>query len=309
MISSMQLEEAQTIWQSSLSHEIHKYPFLTYAWHLAWQKFRDPSQKVTVYTDGDVLVPLVRVGSEAHFSGGEEIADYLDAIGDPDKKPAFWKKLLPYLKTLGVHKLVLRNIRSDSTTKEALVALGGAAEEEDSTPIIRLPNSHDAYFASLTHKNRHELERKLRKFERIYSDTRIEIKEKESIDRDALLVLMKHDPDKKAFLTKSMETFFRALPTLPDVAITQGNLRTANGIIIASVLLFPVGPALLLYNSGYDPAFAGSGFYLKARTILWAIDYEITEFNFLQGKERYKYELGAVDQSVYRIEVPLTDSL
>lgn len=304
MITEVQLEEAQTIWGEFLSHETRQYPFLTYEWHAAWQEISDLSQKVTVYTDGDVLVPLVRVGSEAHFSGGEEIADYLDAIGDPDKKPAFWKKLLPYLKTLGVHKLVLRNIRSESTTKEALVALGGAAEEEDSTPTIRLPNSHDAYFASLTHKNRHELERKLRKFERIYSDTRIEIKEKESIDIDALLALMKRNSEKREFLTAPMKTFFQALPTLPNVSIIQANLLSTD-VIIASVLIFPLGSTLLLYNSGYDPAFQGSGFYLKAKTIFWAIDHGFTECNFLQGRERYKYELGGQDQPVFRVEMNL----
>lgn len=305
----MQLEDALTIWQSSLSHEIHKYPFLTYAWHAAWQKFEGPSQKVTVYTDGDVLVPLVRIESEAHFSGGEEVADYLDAIGESGKKVAFWKDLLGHLKAVGVRKLVLRNVPYDSPTKGILVALGGVAEEEDRTPIVSLPTSHDAYFASLPRKDRHELKRKLRKFERIYPEIRIEIKEKESIDIDALLKLMKHDPDKKIFLTKTMETFFRAFPTLPDVPIIQANLRTDNGMIIASLIMFPVGSAILLYNSGYDPSFDGSGFYLKAKTIFWAIDHGVREYNFLQGKERYKYELGAQDQPVYRIEVIPTDSL
>lgn len=305
MISSMQLEDAQTIWRSFLSHEIHKYPFLTYAWHAAWQKFGDQSQKVMVYTDGDVLVPIVRKGPEARFSGGEEVADYLDAIGKSDKKEAFWKDLLGYLKTLEVLTLVLRNVPYDSPTKGILVALGGVAEEEDSTPIISLPNSHGAYFAYLTGKNRHELKRKLRKFERIYSDTRLEFKENESIDIDALLKLMKHDSDKKVFLTKSMETFFLALPMLPDIPIIQANLCTDNGIIIASLIMFPVASAILLYNSGYDPAFPGSGFYLKAKTVLWAISNGYKECNFLQGKERYKYELGGQDQPVFRVKVTL----
>ncbi|MEK9143194.1 MAG: GNAT family N-acetyltransferase [Patescibacteria group bacterium] len=305
MITSMQLEEAQTLWMSALLHEAHQYPFMTYAWHAAWQTIGNPAQKVTVYTDGDVVASLVRVGTEVHFSGGEEVADYLDAIGEPDKKPVFWEKLLPYLKTLGVSKLVLRNVRYDSPTKGILVALGGVAEEEDRTPVIRLPATHDAYFASLTRKDRHELKRKIRKFELVYPDTRFSIEEKESIDMDALLALMKRNSEKREFLTAPMETFFQALPTLPGVPIIQANLRTDKGMIIASVLLFPVGSSLLLYNSGYDPSFQGSGFYLKAKTILWAIDKGYKECNFLQGKERYKYELGGQDQPVFRVEMNL----
>lgn len=304
MISSMQLEEARTIWERLLSHETRQYPFLTYAWHAAWQAIGVPTQRITVYTDGDVLVPLVRVGSEAHFSGGEEIADYLDAIGETDKKQVFWNDLLPYLKTLGVKKLVLRNVPSDSPTKDILVSLGGKAVDEDKTPILQLPNSHNAYFASLTRKNRHELKRKIRKFELVYPDTRFSVEEKESIDMDALLALMKRNSEKREFLTAPMETFFQALPTLPKVSIMQANLMSSD-VIIASVLMFPVGSAILLYNSGYDPAFQGSGFYLKAQIIFWAIDHGFTECNFLQGRERYKYELGGQDQPVFRVEMNL----
>lgn len=301
MITEVQLEDAQTIWQSSLFHEIHKYPFLTYAWHAAWQKFGNPSQKVMVYTDGDVLVALVRVGTGVHFSGGEEVADYLDAIGDKDKKEAFWKQFLPFLKTQGVTRLVLRNVSFDSPTKGILESLGGKAVEEDSTPVLRLPSSHDAYFASLERKDRHELQRKVRKFERSYPRVHFEMETKESIDMDALLGLMKRDPEKETFLAAPLEAFFRALPVLPDVPIIQANLWESN-VIIASVLLFPVGSSLLLYNSGFNPEFQGSGFYLKAKTILWAINQGMTEYNFLQGRERYKYELGAVDRPVFRIE-------
>lgn len=298
----MQLEEAQAIWERALSHEPHTYPFLTHAWHAAWQKFGDPAQRLTVYTDGEVLISLIRIGTEAHFSGGEEVADYLDAIGERDNKEEFWKQLLPFLKTQGFNRLVLRNVPFDSPTKGIFESLGGKAVEEDSTPILHLPSSHDEYVAGLERKDRHELQRKIRKFERSYPNLQFEMKERESIDMDALLELMKKDSDKKIFLTHPMESFFRALPLLPNIPIIQANLR-ANGAIIASVLLFPVGSSLLLYNSGYDPAFQGSGFYLKAQTILWAIDHHVTEYNFLQGKERYKYELGAKDQPVFKIEV------
>lgn len=301
MITSMQLEEAEDLWQKLLSRENHQYPFFTYVWHATWQRTID--QKITVFTNGEVLVPLVRMGTDAHFSGGEEIADYLDAIGESDKKHAFWKEVLPHLKKLGIHNLILRNIPHDSPSIEILSSLGGNTREEDSTPIISLPTSEDTYLAQLIRKDRHELHRKIRKFEWDFPGTFFTVEKKESIDMDVLLGLMKRDSEKQAFFTPPMEAFFRNIPILPHIPIIQANMRTTNKIVIASALLFPVGSSLLLYNSGYDPAFDGSGLYLKTKTIFWAINQRFIEYNFLQGRERYKYELGAQDQPVFRIEV------
>ena len=85
----------------------------------------------------------------------------------------------------------------------------------------------------------------------------------------------------------------------------QANLSIVDGTLVASVIFFMVDRTLLLYNSGFDATYQGAGFYLKAKMILWAIENNYTEYNFLQGQERYKYELGGKDVAVYRIEKTL----
>lgn len=74
----------------------------------------------------------------------------------------------------------------------------------------------------------------------------------------------------------------------------------------AAMLTFSVGDTLMGYNSGFDePKFSGSGFYLKAKMLARAEGQGFKKFNFLQGNERYKYELGGKDFYVYRIDVTL----
>lgn len=301
MITTVQLEECETVWNNILKRELIVYPFYTYGWHIVWKKTLAPTSRVLVYHTDDVLVSLVITDNEAHFSGGEEIADYLDCVGETSKKQLFWEELLSYLKNQGVNRILLRNIPASSPTKNILQTLGGMATTEDMTPTIPLPKTEAEYFQSLDRKNRHEFKRKIKKFELSYPDINFWVTKKVNIN--ALLTLMKQADNKKIFLTHDMDQFFRSLPTLPNIQILQANLSTNDGTLVASVILFVTNRTLLLYNSGFDDSYQGSGFYLKAKMILWGMENNYKEYNFLQGQERYKYELGGKDVPVYRITV------
>jgi CelD/BcsL family acetyltransferase involved in cellulose biosynthesis len=72
------------------------------------------------------------------------------------------------------------------------------------------------------------------------------------------------------------------------------------------MLAFAVGDTLMGYNSGFDETnFSGSGFYLKAKMLERAEQQGFRNFNFLQGNERYKYELGGKDFFVYKADIDL----
>lgn len=303
MITTVQLEECETVWNNILKREPIVYPFYTYGWHMTWKKIFAPASPDLVYHTDDVFVPLVIINHEAHFSGGEEIADYLDCIGDADKKQLFWEELLSCVKNQSVTRLILKNVPANSPTKDILQTLGGVVTTEDMTPTIPLPETEAEYFQSLDRKNRHEFKRKIRKFELSYPDIKFWVTKK--IDINALLTLMKQADNKKIFLTHDMDQFFRSLPNLPNSQILQANLSAKNDTVVASIILFVVDRTLFLYNSGFDATYQGSGFYLKAKMILWAIESNYKEYNFLQGQERYKYELGGKDVPVYRIEKTL----
>jgi len=303
MIKTLPLEECENIWKNILKNEPIVYPFYTYGWHMAWKKTLAPTSHVLVHYTNDVLVPFVITNNEAHFSGGEEIADYLDCIGEANKKELFWKELLAYLKDQDVKRIVLRNVPTSSPTKDILQKLGAVVTNEDMTPTILLPKTEKDYLRSLDRKNRHEFKRKIKKFELLYPDINFWVTKE--INITALLTLMKQSDDKRVFLTKDMETFFMSLSTLPNIQLLQANLATKDGSLVASIILFVVDRTLLLYNSGFDTAYQGAGFYLKSKMILWAIENGYEEYNFLQGQERYKYELGGKDVAVFRVEINL----
>ena len=107
-------------------------------------------------------------------------------------------------------------------------------------------------------------------------------------------------------MDETMAAFFREIA---EGFLASGRLRlaflSANGTDVASVFQFRSGTATLLYNSGYDPEHraANPGLVLIARSISQAADEGCTEYDFLRGTERYKYDLGGVDRVVCRLTV------
>lgn len=299
--------ELKAIWESALSQEKFRWPFFLYAWHAHWFMYFGEKEKLTIMANpgGSVILPLSIMDGIAHFSGGVEIADYLDAIGAEEKKVAVWESALPILKKQGATNLVLRNVPDGSPTLDFFRSLPQTEIiQEDTTPILPLPATFDEYLGALDRKDRHELKRKMKKFEAEHGELAFSVRENTHIQTDSLIHLMQHDPDKVAFLTPAMIKFFEGLPAILPDTLHQFVL-TAGEKIIASTLAFQTPDALLLYNSGFDPQYPGSGWYIKVKTIAWAIDKKLPSYNFLQGSERYKYDLGGLDHAVYKITLPL----
>ena len=294
-------------WDAALAHEPVAWPFYTFAWHRLWQAHFGHKEQIVIMSDAanQVIIPLCVAYGTAHFTGGEEIADYLDAIGNSAHKAAVWQEAVMALKKQGVNTLLLRNIPESSPTISALKSLTGVqVTQEDTTPILTLPASFEEYLSALDRKDRHELKRKMKKFEAEHRALSFTPRTGSAVDVAPLLRLMRLDPDKNAFLTESMNCFFEDLPSVFPKDIWQFVLTTQE-TVIATTLAFRTGGSLLLYNSGFDPQYPGAGWYIKARTIAWAIGQSIRSYNFLQGNERYKYDLGAKDASVYRISLPM----
>lgn len=273
-------EELRNLWPKTIM------PFSTFEWHKTWFEHFGKGEQLAIIAHGDAVVPLAIHDGIAHFTGGEEIADYLDAVG-----PVDWNYVQKVLRECGATKLMLRNIPEGSPTLSHF-----SHELEDTTPILKLPDSFDGYVNALGRKERHELRRKMRRFEEEHQNIRME----EYEDMELLLTLMGKNNEKKAFLTPLMKDFFRKLPS---VAPIRQFVLFVNGNPVATTLAFEIEQSLLLYNSGYSVE--GSGFLLKTKIIEWAIQNNYTSLNFLQGNERYKYDLGAVDFSVYRVTLPI----
>ena len=311
-------------WRDLLSRCDPAYPFLSPTWHRVWwEEFGDGREPLLLrVADGGqarAFVPLMREGETLTFAGDTSICDYMDVVA-PDGA-ARSTLLEAVLRSLGEEpwpELVLWGVRGDSPTFESLAAVCGElgfaceTEVEDVCPQLDLPGDWEDYLSALDKKDRHELRRKLRKLPQA-GEVDLEVLTA-AADVDAALddFLRQHKTsraDKETFMTPQMEGFFRRV--VPALAAEDGVEMTflrLGGIRAACVVCFRTDGELLLYNSGYEPAYAGLsvGLLSKALALQRAIEQGLRRFDFLRGAEPYKYDLGAKDVPVYRCVVRRT---
>jgi len=311
-------------WEDLHARASRASPFLSPRFLLPWRRAfgRGCDVRIARWTSGGApdegLLFLCRCGEGGWtFLGGEQVADYLDALVPPVHAEAFWREFLERgLPSLGGGPLRLAGLVEGTPALSLLPrlcrerGLACSVEEMDRAPFVSLQGSFDAYLDRLDGKGRHELRRKMRRAGELLPGLSFRVTRTAAelaADLPSFVELhRKSRPAKEAFMDGAMETFFR------DVAqgfLASGNLRLAflstQGKDVASVFQFRTDAALLLYNSGYDPEHraANPGIVLIARCIGQAADEGCTEYDFLRGSERYKYDLGGVDRIVYRLTV------
>ena len=254
-------------------------------------------------------------GTEVALVGCKEVSDYLDFIFAQGHEEACFRSVIKYLKSADApqwHTLGLCNIVEHSPTlstfRDLLNAEGwnAVATFEDVCPIIPLPDTFEAYLATLDGKERRELQRKLR---RAGEDSVITFATNaDALDKDVddFLTLMKASMvSKTSFMTPRMERFFHAAArTMADAGWLQLAFLEVEGVRAAAYMNFVYQDAVLVYNSGLDPqkfSYLSPGQVLIARLIEKAIADKRRTFDFLQGNEDYKYKLGGKDVKLFTL--------
>jgi len=295
--------------------------FLTWEWqNLWWRTCGEGDLNVLAIQAGDELVgiaPLVRFANSWGFAGGVEVADFLDVIAHPDHREGVSRAVLEILRRSNA-PVELRNLRPDSLGATLLVADAPLydfepwLEREDVSPRIVLPSDWDTYLQSLSKKDRHELRRKMRRLMAAGDVRWYAARDPATREADVGDFLRLHRlsaESKAAFMTSRMEEFFRAVVReFEPRNMLRLYFLEVDGVRTAAVILFDYNGEFLLYNSGYDPAYShlSVGLLLKAFCIKDAIDEGRRVFDFLQGDESYKYDLGAVDVPILRLRLTPT---
>jgi hypothetical protein len=307
MTSQVTFDKAKIIWEAAFQKNSLHVPFLTWAWHNNWNEvFGKSFEPFYLVIDNEIIAPFVKKNNQILFSGGEEIADYLDLIGLDAKKADAWKQIIGYLKIHSINTLSLRNIPQNSSTLQFFKTIPEAQiVQEDTTPQITLPTQWTTYVESLPYKYRHELERKIRKFDREHTEIQFNISKDPGKDIEILLSLMEKDDQKKIFLTHPIKLFFKKTAETFADSISLLYI-TIHGEPASATLSFIEDGIYYLYNSGFDKVrHKNAGFYLKTKSVQYAIEHKCTVYNFLQGNERYKFDLGGKDFFVYSINCNL----
>ena len=175
------------------------------------------------------------------------------------------------------------------------------------SPRVSLPADFETYLESLTKKERHELRRKIRRLE---TGRRVAFRVAGEPERaaafDRFVELHRRSRGEKAeFMTKPVERFFR---DIADALAARGWLRLGilevDGEDAAVLYAFAYEGTLALYNAAYDPALASLsvGIVSHAYALRSAIAEGLGAYDLLRGNERYKYDLGADDHWLVRVE-------
>ncbi len=328
-----EIENLQPEWNNLLARSASHVPFLRHEYLLTWWKTLGGGE----WDHGDLFVvaafdpagkpiaiaPLFQTtnldGKNAlMLIGSIEISDYLDVLAPPDLLPRFITSLLEYLagpEAGDWEVLDWYNLLEDSPS---LPPLRQAAQDRgwrylqeriQPAPAIQLPDSWEAYLASLQKKQRHEVRRKLRRAENFVLPVRWYIVEDEStLDAEIndFLQLMAYDPEKNAFLTDVMRTQMRtSIHTAFQAGWLQLAFLTVGDEKAAAYLNFDYANRIWVYNSGINFNFRelSPGWVLVSYLIQWAIENGREAFDFMRGDEIYKYRLGGVDRFVVRVQI------
>jgi CelD/BcsL family acetyltransferase involved in cellulose biosynthesis len=175
------------------------------------------------------------------------------------------------------------------------------------SPRLTLPGDFETYVQSLTKKERHELRRKIRRLENATKATfRWATDAERGATLDRFFALHRLSRGQKAdFMTPDIERFFR---DMADALAPLGRLRLgvlrAHDEDAAVLFAFAYRGTLALYNAAYDPALASLsiGIVSHAWAIREAIGERFDTYDLLRGDEPYKYDLGATDRWLGRLE-------
>ena len=291
-------------------------------WHKTWwDNFGgdgDRQPRILSVRDSERLLgiaPLMSDGGSLTFLGDRDLSDYFDFIVPEDAAERFYPALWERLAEMDWSLLDLPSLPSGSPTLAHLPRLAESAgmkveiEENETTPKTHLPATWDDFLAGLRKKDRHELRRKLRRLDHESEHRQYAADMGDSLADsmgDFFRLLRASRDDKRAFMTEPRERFFT---DIARAASERGVFRLyfleVNGARVAGCICFDYGGDYLLYNSGYDPAYSklSVGLINKALSLRSAIDDGRGVFNFLKGNERYKYNLGGRDESVFDMTI------
>ena len=284
-----------------------------------WDSFRDHREMAGFYLQRPegvtAIASLARQGAGLSFVGNTETFDYNDFMIRPGWEADFFDTLLGWLEGGDFQDLELPSLIEYSPTLEYLPDLargkGYSVEitEEDVTPGLELPDNWDAYLAGLSKKNRHELRRKLRRLEGVEGWRCYSVQEPEPVAArldDFLTLMRRSDPEKAAYMTAEREAFFRRITRrTAELDMLRLYFLEMDGQDVAASLCFDYNGTRFLYNSGYNPEYAyySVGLLLNALCLRDAIEQGKTYFDFLRGPEPYKYHLGGLNRTIYRMVV------
>ena len=331
-------------WHSLLQRSVVDTIFQTHMWSKTWwDVFQNGLEQhlVTVHDDGELIAifPLYTASDIsqdgdkkiARLMGGLDVTDYQAPIVVSGREQESFDALVGYAKQQGWHEIELNHIPEvggqvpyASSKYPGRPQLNGGGEVEYIQAVdLGSITAYEDYMKSLRGKDRHEMERKIRRLEeRNHSYHTINSMEEVEAGIRELVELMEFDPRKKAFFeedSRRRDFFYGVAKAATEKGWLRLSLLDIDCVARAGLLCFDywtrVGNhrfrELAAYNSGLNIKWLeanknlGLNVALFLEAIRHAVENGFSIFNFLRGNEPYKGGYVAQPANLYSVRVQL----
>jgi len=312
-IACIQREPAEigSAWSALAASRQPPSIFLTPEW-IAVARAHESTEPITLAATDGVAALARETEGTITFAGGQ-LTDEQDVIAAPGAEREVATAVAGWIAAQRPARVRLEFVPEDRPTLaafEAVLTSAGyrvARARQTVSPILALPDSYDSYVQSLGKKERHELRRKVRRLEAAGAARfRYASAAERAAVLDRFFALHRLSRGEKAgFMTPAVERFFR---DVADALAPLDRLRlgvlTLDGADVAVLFGFALGKVIALYNAAYDPrqASLSVGIVSHAWAIREAIASGYTTYDLLRGDEPYKYDLGARDRWLARLD-------
>lgn len=238
----------------------------------------------------------------------QDVTDYGDIMVKDDDLITYqeiWNEILFWAKNHFIKTVQLDYVREDSPT---YICFKDQSKEVEVAPSIIIPDTWESYIDNLERTDRKELKRKIKRLEIVENSFQ---KHEVITDERFQIFINLHklsSKSKDAFMSQEMEKYFYDLIHLDNYEWKSClSILTIERKPAAAVFTFENADQVLGYNSGFDPAFNyySAGVLLHAFSIKNTIEERKDKYDFLRGKERYKFDLGAKPIRLFQILISL----
>ena len=304
--------EIASAWSALAAQRQPPSIFLTPEW-IAVVRAHERSTPITLAVGEHGVAALAREADGTVTFAGGQLTDEQDLVASAGHERDVATTVARWIASQRPPAVRLEYVPEERPTLEAMSAVLAAAgfrvtrARQTVSPVLDLPDDYAVYVQSLGKKERHELRRKVRRLETAGPATfRFASDAERAAVLDRFFALHRVSRGEKAdFMTPEVERLFR---DIADALAPLDRLRlgvlTFDGADAAVLFGFALGPVISLYNAAYDPGLASLsvGIVSHAWAIREAIARGYTTYDLLRGDEPYKYDLGAHDRWLGRLD-------
>jgi CelD/BcsL family acetyltransferase involved in cellulose biosynthesis len=308
------VSEWSNLWAACPTASVFQSP----DWLLPWWSRNAPGALwiTTVRTDGGELVAVCPMFIHPEPAGrklmllGTGISDHLDALVAPRFERTAGTAILRHIVDHADwwDSCDLQELGEDAVMLNAHADCAGNRRQQDVCPALHLPHNHESLAAIVPARHRQNVQYYRRRVERQASVT-YELATERTFETLFNALIDLHGSrwstrgQSGVLADELLQQFHREAAWLP---LRRGVLRLhalrLDGRIVACFYGFHHRGITSYYLGGFDPQFSrlNVGTLIVARAIDQAIEEQATTFDFLRGREPYKYAWGAVDRVNYQ---------